>query len=215
MRVCFRHIAISTLIILNATIACTQNNFSIKYFGLTIHPFGDYSANIQPYKLDKTAHFVLNFGGYASYEHFQWLDMLSVRIKQGVFTDCSGGIMGVSHLGLSMNLLRGKKQKLNFGLGPTLIYRRSWSRFTEYKDSGFWHNYSSEKVGSIQYKLILYGCEFEYDYSVSPKTDLSVGFTPGFPFAFTFSFGIKYWLNKNFKSNVNIVIPPKHISKTN
>lgn len=205
----FFYIAITVILLVQGKFSCAQSNVSLKYFGMTIHPFGDYSADIQPYRLDKKAYFVLNFGGYASYEHFIWLDMLSVRIKQGVFTDCSAGMMGVSHLGLQMNLLEKKKHKLSFGLGPTLIYRESWNRFPEYKESGFWHKYSSPKAGDIQYKVILYGCEFEYDYTVSPTTDLSVGFTPGFPFAFTFSFGIKHWFNKDFKTRVKLVTPPR------
>ncbi|MFN3916992.1 MAG: hypothetical protein ACK4K0_04545 [Flavobacteriales bacterium] len=186
-----------------------QSNVSVKYFGLTVHPFGDYSANLQPYKLDKNAYFVANFGGYASYERFVWIDMLSVKLKQGIFTDCSAGMMGVSHLGVQMNLLQKNKHKLSFGIGPTLIYRESWTRFSEYEESGFWHKYDSPRLGLIQYKMILYGCEFEYDYTISEKTDLSVGFTPGFPFAFTFSFGVKHWFDKNFKTRLKLVTPPE------
>jgi hypothetical protein len=184
-----------------------QSNVSVKYFGLTVHPFGDYSADVQPYKLDKNAYLVANFGGYASYEKFIWIDMLSIKVKQGIFTDCSAGMMGVSHLGVQMNLLEKRKHKLSFGIGPTLIYRESWTRFPEYQESGFWNKYDSDRFGLVQYKMILYGCEFEYDYTVSDKTDLSVGFTPGFPFAFTFSFGVKYWFDKNFKTRLKLVTP--------
>jgi len=206
----YRFIYIAILIVLvTQTFCCSQNNVSLKYFGMTIHPFGDYSADIQPYKLDKNAFFVLNFGGYTSYEHFVWLDMLSLKIKQGVFTDCSAGMMGVSHLGLQMKLVENNKHKLSFGIGPTLIYRESWTRFTEYETSEFWNNYNSQRFGNIQYKMILYGCEFEYDYNVSQTTDLSIGFTPGFPFAFTFSFGVKYWFNKDFKTRIKLVTPPR------
>jgi len=192
-----------------ALLCSAQSNFSVKYFGLTIHPFGDYSASIQPHKLDKKAYLVANFGGYASYTHFIWLDKLSIRVKQGVFTDCAGGPMGVSHVGIKMNLFELKKHRLSFAIGPTLIYRKDWSRFDIYQDSGFWKHYHSSYLGDIQYKMILYGCEFEYDWLITDKTNLSVGFTPGFPFAFTFAAGVKYWFSRNFKENYKIVVPRK------
>ncbi len=114
-----------------------QNNFSIKYFGLIVHPFGDYSARIQPYKLDRNAYFVVTIGGYVSYEQFIWQDILSLKFKQGLFLDCSAGKSGVTHVSVQMNLLENKKNKLSFSIGPTLIYRESWTRFKEYKNSSF------------------------------------------------------------------------------
>lgn len=202
-------ILLATLIISISGNSFSQSNVSLKYFGLTVHPFGDNTAEIQPYKLDKNAYFVMNFGGYAGYEFFIWLNMLSIKLKQGLFTDCSGGIMGVSHIGLQMNLIEKKRHRLSFGIGPALIYRQDWNRFEIYKDSKFWNRYYTKNQKSIQYKFILYGCEFEYDYAISKKTDLSVGFTPGFPFAFTFSFGVKHWLNKNFKTRIKLATPPR------
>ena len=184
-----------------------QNNFSIKYFGLIVHPFGDYSARIQPYKLDKNAYFVVTIGGYASYEQFIWQDILSLKFKQGLFLDCSAGKSGVTHVSVQMNLLENKKNKLSFSIGPTLIYRESWTRFKEYKNSSFWHIYTSRNFGKIQYKFIPYGCEFEYDYRLTNKVDLSTNIVPGFPFAFTFAIGAKYWLNKNFTQKLHFAIP--------
>jgi len=196
-----------------ASSSFSQSNLSLKYFGLTVHPFGDYSASIQPNKLDKNAFFVLNFGGYASYEKFVWYDFISIKLKQGIFTDCSAGMMGVSHFGAQLKLLENQKNRLSFGIGPTFIYRESWKRFEVYEDSGFWKTYTSKKYGEIQYTFIPYGCEFEYDYKLSDKTDLSVDFTPGFPFAFTFSVGIKHWLTKDFKKRVKLVVPKNKKAK--
>lgn len=174
-----------------------QSNVSIKYFGFTLHPFGDYSAEIQPYKLDKKAFTVLNFGGYASYEKYVYGDLLAVRVKQGVFTDCAAGLMGVSHVGVFIKVLeKNEKHKLNIGFGPAFIYRESWRKYKLYTDTGFWRIYSTKDFGELQYKLILYATEFEYDYKISDKLDLSADLVPGFPFAFTWSFGLKYWFNR-------------------
>jgi len=61
----------------------------------------------------------------------------------------------------------------------------------------------------MQYKVFWYGCEFEYDYRLSDKTDLNIGFTPGAPLALAFSFGIKYWLSKDFVKTEKLVVPRK------
>jgi hypothetical protein len=190
------------------SVATAQNNISLKYFGLTIHPFGDRTAYMQPYKLDKNARFVLNFGGFASYEHFVWEDILSVKGLQGVFTDCSGGMAGVTHIGVRTNVDRGR-HRVSFGLGPTFFYREDWNRIEGYQDSGFLKHGNSRLFGPVQYRFFWYGMELEYDYRLGDRTDLSVGCTPGFPFVFTWSVGVKYWLNKDFRKTVKLVTPPK------
>jgi hypothetical protein len=186
-----------------------QSNWSIKYFGLTIHPFGDASADIQPYKLDENAYFVLNFGGYVGYEKFIWNDFLSVKLKQGLFTDCSAGWMGVTHLGLQMKLIEGEKHRLSFGAGPTLIYRESWTRFDFYEKNPFWNYYNSNRLGEVQWRTMLYGCEFVYDYRLTENLELSSGFTPGFPMAFTFSIGVKYWMSREFEQKYFLARPKR------
>lgn len=187
----------------------SQSNWSLKYFGLTIHPFGDASAEIQPYKLDENAFFVLNFGGYAGYEKFIWNDFISIKFKQGLFTDCSAGWMGVSHIGLQMKLLEGGKHRLSFGAGPTLIYRESWTRFDFYEKNPFWNYHTSNRLGEVQWRTILYGCEFVYDYRIGEKLELSTGFTPGFPMAFTFSFGVKYWISRDYEQKYLLARPKR------
>ncbi|MCE3226095.1 MAG: hypothetical protein K0S32_646 [Bacteroidetes bacterium] len=185
----------------------SQNSFTARYVGLTVHPFGDDQSSLQPYKLDKRAFFVANFGGIAGYEHYVWEDILSLKIMQGAFLDCSGGWAAVTHFGFRAIIKERKKHRLMFGMGPTFYYREDWNRFPGYEDKGFFGKTSLPKIGNIQYKLFLYGCEFEYDYSISNKTDLNVGFTPGFPLAMIFSVGIKHWFSKDFKKKETLVIP--------
>lgn len=196
--------------ILLISIACfharAQSNVSLKYFGLTMHPFGDETAYLQPYKLDNQARFVLNFGGFASYEKYVWKEIVSVKAMQGVFTDCSGGMAGVTHIGLRIN---GEKDRhrLGIGLGPTLFYREDWNRFEGYTDSGFMSRTNNQWLGPLQYKFFWYGLEIEYDYRLGDRTDLSVGFTPGFPFVFTWSVGAKYWFSKGSEEAAKLVSP--------
>ena len=53
-----------------------RDNIGIKFFGLSIHPFGDENAFLMPRKLDKNGYFVLNLGAMLSYEKFFWQDIL-------------------------------------------------------------------------------------------------------------------------------------------
>lgn len=184
-----------------------QSNVALKYFGITVHPFGDRMYKLQPYRLDKKAHFVLNFGALASYEKFIWEDIVSVKVIQGIFSDCSAGPAGASFIGLKGNIINNGNHRLSFGLGPILVYRRNWNRFPEYKSSGTFEELKSKTFGDIQYKFYLYGAEFEYDRRLSQKLDFSVTFTPGLPYVLTWSAGLKYWFNKKFTKKVKLYIP--------
>jgi len=186
-----------------------QSAFTVRYVGITIHPFGDDQANLQPYKLDKKAYFVANFGGLAGYERFVWEDIVSVKLLQGLFSDCSGGWAAVTHLGFRGVLLDKKKHRILFGMGPTFYYREDWNRFGDYEDKGFFHRRQINPLGNIQYKMFWYGCEFEYDYKLNNKFDVNVGFTPGAPLALIFSVGVKYWTGRDFKKTEKFVIPKR------
>ena len=171
-------------------------NVTAKFFGLTIHPFGDELASVQPNKLDDKAYFVLNLGGFVGYERYIWQDIVSLKLTQGVFTDCSDGKAGFTHLGLRGILYDKGKHHAMMGFGPMLFYRDSWTRFPDYEDKGV---FGLARNKTIQYKFFWYGLEVEYDYRLSKKTDLSVTFTPGLPFVIAYAVGFKYWINKDFR----------------
>lgn len=172
------------------------DNVTLKYFGVTLHPFGDDLASVQPYKLDKNAHLVFNFGGFLGYEHYLWEDILSLKLTQGLFTDCSNGWAGFTHLGLRGVFYDKGRHHAMLGFGPMMFYRESWTRFPNYEDKGI---FALSKDRSVQYKFFWYGTEIEYNYRLSKRTDLSVTFTPGLPFVITYAVGLKYWFNKDFR----------------
>lgn len=195
------------LLLIIRTDGFAQSTVTLKYFGLTIHPFGDSQAQLQPYKLDNTAHFVLNYGGFAGYEQYVYEDFISVKVLQGIFTDCSGGLASVTHVGVRGVLIDKNKHRLSFGIGPAFMWRRDWNRFSDYKDLGFFHRATAPVIGKIQYKLFPVGFEFEYDYQLNKRVDLSFSFTPGVPLVCTFSAGAKLWLNKEFVHRPRLVVP--------
>ena len=172
-----------------------QSSFTAKYYGLTVHPFGDPTAHLQPRKLDKNAVFVLNHGLFVGYERFVYKELVSVKFIQGFLQDCSKGFASVTHLGVRATLYQTDKHRFIFGIGPTLIARESWSRFgKQYISSNFFNEHEHPKFGPIQWRFITYGIDLEYDYCISEKNNISISLTPGFPLANIVSVGWKHWI---------------------
>ncbi|MFC6999093.1 hypothetical protein [Rufibacter roseus] len=167
-------------------------NFSVKYFGLTLHPKGDDNAELMPLNPDGKGYFVFNVGGSISYEQFFVQDKFSVKAIQALYADCAMQFAGFTHLGLRATIFQLGPHSLNGGLGPTLVYRRNWSKLDGYNlSTSFFGGNPSDKW---QYRMIWYAGEFEYNYRFKDRTDFSVSFVPGYPNIMSLSFGIRYWL---------------------
>ena len=193
---------------------CAQETLTIKYFGLTIHPMGDKTAALQPNKLDKNAHFVINTGLFVGYEKFLYKDLISVKFIQAALTDCSNGFAIVTHFGVRAHLLKKGKHSVYFGIGPTLLIRDSWTRFGDaYNGSGYFNETYSQRLGALQWKFIAYAFEFEYDYSFNQTNQLSVSLTPGVPLATILSVGWKHWFHFKDYDHYRVYIPKKKKAK--
>lgn len=165
-----------------------QNNLGIKYFGLSIHPKGEKdNAFLMPNKLDENAYLVVNFGGIVSYEHFVFKDIISLKIVQALYADCAARLGGFSHIGLRGTILRKGKHTLSGGIGPTMVYRKSWLELNEYVNQ---NRFKGDENDQWQYLFLWYGGEFEYKYSLNDKFDISSSFVPGYPDLISLSFGI-------------------------
>jgi hypothetical protein len=183
-------------------LAQTPSNLSLKYLGFTIHPKGDRTANLQPYKLDPKAHFVVNFGGALGYERFILQDVLSLKLVQAVFLDCSAGLASVTFASIRANFVDRGRHRASMGFGPALMIRQSWERLPDYKSSGYMNTGYLKPFGAVQWKLFPYGVEFEYDCRISKRLDFSVSLTPGLPMAVTMGAGLKYWVERDYKEKV-------------
>ncbi|MFT5777680.1 MAG: hypothetical protein ACI837_000628 [Crocinitomicaceae bacterium] len=181
--------------LLFTTFSWGQETLTIKYFGLTIHPWGDKTAALQPNKLDDNAHFVANVGLFVGYEKFLYRNIVSVKGIQGIMSDCSNGLASVTHFGVRGILINQPKHRVYFGIGPTLIVRDSWTRFgSAYVSSGYFNETYSKRLGDLQWKIIPYAFEFEYDYAFNETNQISLSVTPGVP-AMIFSVGWKHWFH--------------------
>ena len=192
-----------------------QDAITIKYFGLTVHPFGDKTAHLQPNKLDKNARFVANVGIFLGYEKFVYEDIISVKYIQGLLSDCSNGFASISHVGVRFGIVRREKFRFYVGIGPALLIRDSWNRFGEdYTSSGYFNETYSKRFGELQWKFAPVAIDLEYDYAFNDKNQISLSFTPGIPTALIFSIGWKHWLHVKKFDQFRPYLPKKRKLKT-
>lgn len=168
----------------------SQNNVGLQFFGLAIHPKGDpLNAHLMPFKLDKDAYFVVNFGVVASYDHFVYKDILSIKVGQTIFADCATRFAGVSHIGIRVKVFKIGKHRLQLGIGPTFMFRRSWFELNGYVQT---HPINGSPEDKYQTRFIWYGGEIEYKYSINDYIDISAGFIPYYNIIMSTYLGINY-----------------------
>ncbi|MBF8964271.1 hypothetical protein I0P70_13535 [Pontibacter sp. FD36] len=163
-----------------------KNAFTVKFFGLSMHlrptPYPELFKN----RLDRKGIAVLNFGGIVGYDRFVVREVISVRVEQGLYSDCASSLAGFTHLGWRGQIFKAGRHSLNGGFGPTLVYRRDWNRLQGYEDDGYFN-----RRGDWQYKFYWYGGEFEYNYQLKGQYDLSLNLVPGIPELVSFGAGFR------------------------
>lgn len=162
---------------------------SLKFFGLSIHPYGDKNAHLMPINPDKKGYVVWNLGGVLAHERQVANSKYSLKVLQALYSDCAAQAGGFSHVGIRAIILHKNRHQLTGGLGPTLIFRRNWHRLPNYEPSSF---FNGNKEDPWQYKILWYGGELEYHYSISEKYAFSLTFIPGWPNIMSLSAGIRY-----------------------
>lgn len=141
-----------------------------------------------PLNPDNKGYLVLNVGGTLAHEIQIAKSKFSFKALQTLYADCASQTGGFSHIGVRAIIFTINKHQLTGGLGPTLIFRRNWHRLPGYKPSGF---FKGSPEDPWQYKMLWYGGEIEYHYSLTEKTAFSVTFVPGFPNIINLSAGIR------------------------
>lgn len=172
-------------------IGLAQQNLSLKFFGLSLHPKGDPNAALMPRKLDPKGHLVLNLGLVGGYENYIWKDRISVKILQSLYSDCAARLGGFSHVGLRAVVFHQGNHSISTGFGPTLVYRKNWYGLEGYENPEF---FKGKPGNQWQYRFMWYGGEIEYNYTITDRFDLSVMFIPGYPKLMSLSLGTRYWI---------------------
>ncbi len=175
-----------------------QHTHSVKYMGITIHPFGDDYAYLQPVKLNKDAHVVLNFGALYEYEKYIRTNELSVKASTALILDCSLGWASANMLAIKAYFLKKTKHRLGLSFGPFYYLRESWERFDTYDNTSKFKEHDSKILGQTQSIFFWYGATVDYDYKLNEKWDFSMTFAPGIPYVMLLSVGVKYWPERKF-----------------
>jgi len=165
-------------------------NVGVKYFGLNIHPIGDINANLMPLKLGDNGFLVPSFGAMTSFETYLWKDFLGLELAAANYTDCAMQYAGFMHLGFRIKLLSKGKHEINGGIGPTFIFRQNWYRLEGYDDTRNFYD-GNNRDDDYQWRFIIYGGEFEYNYRVNENVDFSVSMIPGIPLLISTAFGVR------------------------
>jgi hypothetical protein len=170
----------------------SQNiSLGVKYFGLSIHPFGAINSNIMPLKLDPEGVLVLNTGLSFGVEYFiPRVNFISIKFVQGIYFDCIGQFAGFSHLGIRFHFPTINGFSVNGGIGPSLIFRKNWYEVPGYDDSFSFFN--GDRDDFWQWRFLWYGGEFEFNQNITEKMAISETFIPGYPDLMNLSIGIKY-----------------------
>lgn len=185
-----KHLFVIYLLLICQAPAFAQSHYSLlKFFGLSLHPYGDENAHLMPLNPDREGYFVLNTGATLSHQIPILKGRYTIKIMQALYADCAAQLGGFSHIGLRGTIFRRNRHEFSGGLGPTLIFRRNWHHLADYTPSGFFKGSPSD---TWQYKVLWYGGELEYHYQLNEKTAFSLTFIPGFPNLMSLSAGFRY-----------------------
>lgn len=165
--------------------------WGVKAFGLSIHPQGALNHELMPWKIDERGVFVFNLGATVGFEAFvPGTPWLSIKAVQGGYLDCVGQPAGFSHLGLRLHTPSWGGFSVNGGVGPSLLYRKSWYDLRGYND-----DFSFFRGGPHDFwqtRFLWYGGELEFNEALGRGWALSQTLVPGYPDLISISIGFKY-----------------------
>ncbi len=88
------------------------------------------------------------------------------------------------------NVFKSGKVTINFGIGPTLIFRETWNRIPAYRDDGYYQE-SSGLLSGYQYKFIP-GGDVNLHYTLDARREAVWSIIPGYPYVLTHAFGLRW-----------------------
>jgi hypothetical protein len=171
---------------------------NLKYFGLTFHPGGGNATEDYQYPnaIDEDGYWVYQLGGEVDYELQSPTKWWSLRGTVALFQDCIEAWSG--HLSLGLRLKHRFKNGfgLDFGIGPTLIWRENWWKKQEVSD---WYNgdgfYGKKETNAtFQKTLLWYGGNLGLSYMFNEKFGIQYSVIPGYPQVITSSLGLRILL---------------------
>ena len=170
------------------TFPCRAQWFvGIKLMGVSIHT--DDNANCHLYQncLGKRKRVAFHLG-LALTTEYKFNNWFSMKVDQAAFRDCAGKFAGMSMFNLRYTQDLGKAGDASVGFGPFFYYRKSWFSLDGYADDGYFKESANKKW---QTKFVWYGGEFEYNYPLNERLDISTNILPGIPVVIAVASGVR------------------------
>ena len=163
---------------------------NFKYMGLTYHPGG--GSNVEgkqyPRAWDKGGYFVQQVGIETDLD-YKWKPWLHARATFALYKDCIDAWSGWIGLMPRLNHEFDFGLSVNFGIGPSIIWRESWWG-TDYFDYNGDFFYGKENTGeAIQWAFLWYGGNIELSWDFKNGHGIVYSLIPGYPQVFTSSIG--------------------------
>ena len=168
----------------------SPRHFSAQLLGLTIHPGGGSMPQNYPWKLDAQATFVLTPGAALNYD-WAWKKHIFWRAAAGFYADCAILPAGYLHIGFRWEALRFGRHTFNGGLGPALLFRKDWHRFSAYRGDNI---YGDRVYQNWQYRLTPIIGEVEYLYKINEHLQFQYSVLPAYPAVIVSRIGIRWAL---------------------
>lgn len=109
-----------------------------------------------------------------------------VRLVAAVYRDSIDHLAGYLAVLPRWNLLERDLFRLDFGVGPTLIFRETWNTVPQYRDDGYF-----QESHGYQYKWIM-GGDLDLQYRISEGVQVVWSIVPGIPYVISQSFGVRW-----------------------
>lgn len=117
----------------------------------------------------------------------------SFKFAQSVRYDSMHKLAFSTQIMIRLRLFKVYKHSMNFGFGPSVFYRQTWSEIDGYTDEKL---YEQKTNGKFQTRINWVSAELEYNYEISKLDDFSFSIIHLNPEAMGFAFGIKHWFTR-------------------
>ncbi len=179
-----------------------QKNISFKLLSITTNQFENRNSSIYKSKLTDNGKFTFEPGILFTYEVYANQNS-ALKINQALYNDRCSKLAGFSQILVKFRLGRIWKHSFSIGIGPILHYRKDWSDIEGYQDENLYKVWSD-----WQQRFSWISGEFEYDFYLNKKGDLSISINHIHAEGISLAIGYRHWISKKSKKKRGCVSCP-------
>lgn len=169
----------------------SQSAIGLKIMTVGIHPNPweqDYA--IFENSIINDGSLIMEPGYQLNFQKFVHLTILSIEIKQGIYSDAAAKMAGHFSFGLRWKFFHFGKSSFSISAAPVFAFRENWNKIPQYIDNDHYKD-----NGRYQLKL-LFGSELEYNVYVGKRSDISFSLMYNNSFnTIALGLGYRFWIN--------------------